>query len=410
MTAFDVRYDGNVVRFYDKHLNEFEQTSLTVQCIRSDLSEIVDGFNKLPLRNGMLLVSDSTIRSPDQSASYGWYVLSSALIKTKIKMNTDWNPAYLWIETSKKKVTGDTSESNNEERMINGITGDTNLIVVPDLITAFHIRKKMEYRNFLILPLLETIANIFPIYTGLTLSRLVARILGGYDEEWMDKPGRVMCVLFGKFVNKFNEISTKEACPFSELHSCLFRNTFKQSIPERPPLDKTGVSFYCTKPNERVIMTVKSSLFSSEDYGDIAWSLATDAERASLAPKDKVRHWNGIFIILPEDTRIQPKGESITYQRLVVFPRMEIGQQIYEYGSMMGLTLGMGLDYRGPLFEDMSPREEMIIQFLFDKFINGSPSLPMINAIELFRMTPIPGKCRPDFIEKIKREFIKWRA
>ena len=396
MTAYDIRYDGNVVRFFDKYLSEFEQTSLTVQCIRADLSEVVDGFNKLALKNGMLLVYDSTIRGSDQSASYTWYVLSSALIKAKIKMNIDWTPAYIWLDALKK------------EQLINGITGDTNLIVVPDLTTAFHIRKKAEYKNLLILPLLETITNIFPIYTGLTLDRLACRLMGAFDEEWMDKPGRVMCVLFAKFVNKFNEISTKEACPFSELHSCLFRNTFRQSISEKPPLDKTAVSFYSTKPNERVIMTVRSSLFSDEDYGDIAWSLTSEKEKEMLRMTDKPRNWNGVFVILPADTRLRIRGELIVYQRLVIFPRMVIGQQIYEYGSMIGLIPGVCVDFRGPLFENMSQREETIIRFLFDRFINGCPTLANIKAIEIHRMERLYGICRAEFINKIQQEFIEF--
>ena len=405
MTAYDVRYDGNVVRFFDRNQKEFEQVSLTVHSVSPDVSEIIEGLNKLRIKNGMVLVYDSSYKGQDVSNSYTWYVITSALLKGKIRMNTSWTPCFIWVD------------SNGQEHITNAITENTNLIVVPNTDTANKIRRAGKYLGYLILPLIETITNIFPIHTGLTLTRLACRLRGAYDETWMNDLGRVMCNLFDTFVDRFNEISTKEGCPFSELHSCLFRNTFRASISERPDNSMyQETSFYYNGTKGDLAMIVKSSLVSNDDYGDIAWSLLSNEDRANMARTKGVKKWNGVFSFVPAVQTSDKKEGTIVYRRLVIFPRMEIapmvpghGPTICPYGSMIGLTEKAGLDFRGELFDDMSPREEIIISFLFDKFINNSKSLREINVIEIYRMVPIPGKCRPDFIEKIRQEFVKWK-
>jgi hypothetical protein len=405
--VFDVKYDGDVVKFYDERLNEFDQVSLTVHCSRSDLLEAIQGSNKISLRNGMCLVSDATnIQGTDEGTSHMWYAKLSGLLKAKLSMNTSWNPAFVYIKRD--------GEDRGKFRK-SDFAPNTNIVIVPDNDTCIQMKKKEnlelwnpERTNYLIMPLLETIRNVYPIHTGLTLRRLVAKLEGEYNEEWMEKPHRVMSVLFHKFIGKFNELSQREACSLGELHKCLFPNTFRVSLSARPSSSSyIGTTFFSTDLKESVIMTTKSSLFAAEDYGDVPWFLVSDKERETISGNKNVRHWNKEFVILSDQNNMALRSDSVEYRLLVVFPRMDIDGQIREYGSTIGWPANGQVDFRGPLFDDISPREEMIIEFLFEKFALGTLE-PNMNPIEQYRLRPLPGKCRVELIDKIKRELLKY--
>ena len=401
-----------MVRFYDEKLQEFKKTSLVVQWHKSDISDISDGQDKVVLKNGTCLVYDATnIRSEDVGRSYPWYVMSSALKKAGIAMNSLWNPAFAYIY--KGMI------------VVENFASDTNIIVVPDKSTCIQMKNVeastimkrddngtltslggLNPSQFLVLPLKETITHIYPIHSGLTLLRMAICIRKGYEEEWMDNPVKVMNFLFSNFVSKFNELSRMEACPITELYNCLFANTFRVSLDRLPISDiYTGVSFYATREDERVIITTKSSLFTHEDYGDIAWFLMTDKDREGVSGADKVKHWNGKFVILPENPRIIIRGESILFERLIIFPQIEIDRVTHEYGSMIGMLTNGQLDYRGSLFDDISEREEEIIRCLFNEFVNGALT-NNYNPIEGLKTSRIRGRCRVQLIDKIKKILI----
>ncbi len=406
-TCFDVRYNNSVVSFYDEKLKEIGNVSLTVQCHRNDISSVSDGKNKITMLNGMCLCYDATnIRSHDVGSSYPWYVMSSALIKAGMNMNTVWNPAYAYIEKGIPLVRNFSEKSN--------------IIIVPDIQTSLTLKslsdtqlselKLPAFKQYLVMPLRETITHLFPIYTGMTLMRMAIYFKKAYIEEWMEDVVVVMSSLFEQFVDEFNKLSKKEACSLTDLHICFFQNTFKVSMSIKPVSNITpNVSFYSTKPDERVTMVTKSSLFSVDEYGDTAWFLASDKEREAVSGLDKVKHWNGVFVILPEEPRLLIRGERITYVRLVIFPQLRIEGYIHEYGSMIGLLPSGHLDYRGTLFEEMTPREEMIVQSLFGHFINRTLQ-PDFNPIEIYKATRCPGRCRTEFVEEIKRVFLTHNA
>ena len=221
--VFDVKFDGNVVKFYDNELKEFRQETLVVYCKNISDMDAIQGFNKVELKSKRkFLVCDAMgISSIDEKNSYIWYVLSSALKKANLTMNSSWNPAFIVIEKGEIKI--------------DSYSSLTNIIITPNMETANILRKyndkwnKHEH-NILILPLIETITNVFPIHTGLTLMRIAITLEKQYCGEWMDNQFKIMAYLFGKFVSKFNELSQKEACSLSDLSSCLFKNTFRVSF------------------------------------------------------------------------------------------------------------------------------------------------------------------------------------
>lgn len=387
MTVYDAQYDENTVKFYDKELKEFHSVQLMIQCHRSDLSEVSDGLNKVFLRNNTCLVYDATnIRGTDKGNEYPWYATTSGLMKAKLRMNTEWNPAFSWVCKGELQIT---SMSDN-----------TNVIIVPDLATSLEVKRR--FKNRVVVPLLETITHIFPIHTGRTLQRIAIHLFNKFDEEWMEEINKVMSVLFERFKGKLNELSSCEGKSIGELYRCSFENTFK-AVVEKRETPYIPISFYSTEPGRDVYLTSRSSLISKDDYGDIQWSLASDKERETVS----VKHQNGKLVILPENTRLPIKADYITYNRIVIFPQMEFAQGIHEAGSMIGLLLNGQLDFRGSLFDDISEREEIIIGKLFEEFINRCLT-DKFNPIEMYGASRLRGKCRPDLIDKVKRIFIKY--
>ena len=149
-------------------------------------------------------------------------------------------------------------------------------------------------------------------------------------------------------------------------------------------------------------MTSKSSLISSEDYGDIAWFSLSEEERTNITNKLGLKLWNGVFALFPETSNIQAKSDSVVYCRVVIFPEMKIGNQNYAYESMIGLLPNEQIEFRGTLFDDITPREEIIIGSLFAEFINDSLD-STLNPIEMFRNARLEGKCRAELINELKR-------
>jgi hypothetical protein len=402
-TCFDVKYDNSVVHFYDEKLKEIGRVSLTVQCHRADVVDASDGKNKVIMTNNMCLCYDATnVVAGDVSSLYPWYVVSSAVIKAGMSMNNIWAPAFVYIDKGVPIVRNFSEKSN--------------IIVVPDVKTSLALKglapdyiesmKLPSFKQYLIMPLQETIIRLFPIYTSMTLMRMMIYLKKRYTED-MERTENVMVFLFDHFLNEFNKVSKREACSFADLHMNSFQNTFKTETAVRSVSRVAqSVSFYATKKGEPALMIARSGFFSSEEYGDIPWFLASDKEQEAVSSMEKVKHWNGTFVILPGEPKVLIRGERILYIKLIIFPQMRIGGYIHEYGSMIGVLPNGHLDFRGKLFDDMTPREEFIIASMVGHFANDTLQ-PDYNPIELYSASRIPGTCRIDFIEEIRRLFIK---
>jgi len=386
--VFDVRYDDSQVRFFDHKLREIKATSLVVMTCSLDQAEACKGIRSVKLKNTTLIADPQNLRGTDEGSCYKWFVKSSALVKESLVMNDTWSPAFVRLNA------GLLERSNMDV--------NTNLIVVPDMRTCLTLKASGEYNGFLVLPLLKTITHLFPIHAGRSLEKVCIMVHGGY-ENWMRDSFRVMSYLFEKFKTTLNDLSQREACAISELHSCFFENTFKTSLHQNPYHRVTSgseVSIVCL---ERMHMFVKSAFICTETFGDIPWYIASEADTEKLRAEKPVL--NGVFAFVKENSKLVPRGESIFYDRVIILPKMEIAGVAYEYGSMIG-TLGSCFDFRGCLFEDMSIKEEVMIGFLVNEFNNNGLSRET-DAIQAFKHVPLPTECRTELVEKLKNILLK---
>lgn len=413
MSVFRVSYDDSVVKFADRYLRDFRTTSVNVQKCTIDQAEVSKGINLVKIKDNFCLTTDArNLGGQEQGRSYRWYVKTSALAKEKLSMNTVWQPAYCVIQKGRFAFSNMTNDEriNTADENESGIAGETNLLIVPNLEVCTAFKRSEWYRgDILVMPLLETIVNVCPIHSGKSLKALCADISQAY-EDWMDNPFHVMANLFNHFKPKFNELSQKEACSFGELHDCLFENTFKLSLHQKPSssLGYDGTTSLFLK-NRR--MFVKSSLISADNYGDIPWHLADDKETEVLRVSKPMTVFNDVFAIVSKEVKVIPKGDSVEYLALFIFPAMEIDGKSYPYGSMVGLMPNGQMDFRGPLFEDISPREQFCIDYLFNEHAKvlevGHSNLKKdTNPAEYCRKMYFPSGCRSSLIEKVKDCFL----
>jgi hypothetical protein len=157
---------------------------------------------------------------------------------------------------------------------------------------------------------------------------------------------------------------------------------------------------------ESVYLFVKSSLMSAENYGDIAWFKGTQAERELYSNPERVKVFNGVFAIAGENTKLNIKSDKIYYERLVILPKMDIDGIHYEYGNMIGVFKTGQIDFRGVVFDDLSPREEVILCFLFNEYINDALE-SNLKVLDLFKRTTVPGVCRIGLIENIRTILVR---
>jgi hypothetical protein len=394
MAVFNITYEDSVIRIYGEGLNEIGNAMINVQLCNKERIDLVGGFHKILLRNGKYLVADPVgLRGSDESDNYKWFVKSAILRKQSLHMNTAWEPAYYIIENGKP-------DSSN-------FTDRSNLIVVPDKYVAADLKSKYNIpRKVLILPLLDTIHRVFPIFTGLTLQRVCATIEGRF-RNWMDNKFSVMAYLFDKIKTKLNELSQDEACSISELYICNFENTFRYSaseIPRQPDQERVSLKYLAN-----VKMYVKSSIFGTENYGDILWHLSDIRDRETFNKQNPQPRYNGVFAITDDDQEISLKGDNIDYVRLVLFPEMRIDRDVIPYGSTVGMLADGVLEFRGPLFDNTSKRDEIHLYALFNEFFNNALTTNY-NPVEGFRMLPSATECNSSLIEEIKRVLLDVRS
>ena len=396
MTAFRVSYDDSIVKFYDAHGREIGATTVSIQRCKAEEIDFSNGINPIRLRDGMMLITDGrSLGSIDQGRSYRWYAKTSALAKAGVHMNTAWKPSYGVIDGGKF--------------VFHNLDDTTNLVVVANLDVVIALKKvdnDVVRRGLTVMPLLDAMINIDPMLSCKSLKTICVDHHGQY-EDWMEFPERVMSDLFEAYKEKFNVFSQNEACSFGELHDCLFENMLRISLTQRPTsslgYDGTSSSFLRDR-----MMFVKSGYLTDNCCGDIAWYLARDEETApmrAVSTSYPVTVFNNVYAFVSDKSGIRPKSRHIKYSFVFIFPAIDVEGRHYAYGSFLAMHPNSQVDFYGSLFEDLSPREEFYIDFLFSDHVNGNLKRET-NPGEYFRRRQMPTRCRHALVDKIKECFL----
>lgn len=386
LLCFQITYDGNNVNLFDRNLTIIRTVSIAIYTSTRENAVGVGGQNIRQLGQNSVLFHSPTSTNANCTAvqSYAFYAKHSVLRKLDYRMNDAWNPLYISTPSAGGGAVGNLQ--------------DHNIIIVPNLEIMNLIAG--SFPNTLIMPLFETMNNIFPDLSGFNLKQMCSYIERKFISEHNDIM-YCMNFLFTRNVNRFSTLSDTEAISMSDLYRSTFNITFNHNhmnIAEKQNFIPMSANYL-----KDVKMVVKSSLVNQAVYGDIPWYISKNTEQY-LAQK---KHYSGNFLFFDNETRIDSQ-DKIGYYHIIFFPEITIDDKYYPAGSFIGWRIEEMpyIEFRGELFFDMTLKEHMIIHNLFHLIVQEDYQ-SRLDLISAFRLLPFECNCRDNFINEVTRQMVE---
>ena len=413
LVCHDVRYDGESVILFD---GTGQMISSHVALLYRGLPEIVNranGNHVLRLNDSESLVVNPNVLSQLSLVSdYQWYVKNCLMKEINATMFVEWKPLFV-------------PDVSRAERSLGG-ERDSKKSFVPDLPTKtcaeeYHIIPSIRSpiytakRNTVpLVPLLETLMHVNQAWSHMTLCQIACSITGSFRAEFNDMR-RLMGFLFEHARPLFAELCRTENTPLHKLHQSDFNVTFEHNQ-SRPP--NLGM-IRAVKKMENVVMVPLSSIVDKKTYGDIPWLIANPHEKDIILRKAKfISKPFGFFENSAEYTELEG---NILFQNVCVLPEMRIEEteintesenqtitRIYPAGAILGIVVyddgTKDTVLRGELFNDASTKEQIILTFLFNAYIEGQLN-QTTNCSRILRMLPLYEEqltVRKTFIDAIQ--------
>lgn len=380
--CYDVRYDGCEIRFIGKNGNDICKKPFEVYSCSKEVLNVIDGkgYYELPGKKFLIFNPKNKIHSIQTETSYRWYAITSSLKEFSFEMNREWYPCFC------NNLPLVYSEKNN-------------LIIVPDFNTTNIIRD--EKNTLMIFPLLESILNIYPYYTGYNLQQIRTSLIGFFEISHSDIMD-TMEYLFNYFKDDFNKVSSEEGCSFSDIHKCIFNIKLKHHYNELA--EKIPTSNKVAKIMSKVCMIVKSLTITNFPNGDVSWYINKCEEREKIG--SIIIYRNGPYAFIENSKFTLNSKYHVYYEDIIILPEISVDGVTHPHGSTIGLRNknDQCIEFRGSLFFDLSSKERMVLHLMYFEFINGSltSDTNFECAIKEYPFSEKDIKYRQVFINKIK--------
>jgi hypothetical protein len=369
---FDVKFDGEDVLLYDRY---GKQCKSIPSKIYKGLPEIIKRSKSSHTReiteSEHIAVNPIDLTRLTSTSMYSWFAKYSIMKERGYSINTNWDVKYVTSPTEPE-----------EDKSI--------LYIVPST-------KSPYFKNGM-MPLLETIIHVHQYFWGLTLKQIATYINKEFKPSFLDE-FNLMKYVFENFRKELAELCVTESTPITKLYQSDFNVTFDHDYEKEIPIS----TIRSIKHLKETVVGCLSSIFDKRTYGNIPWTITSPSR------KDEIQR-NAKFLCMPlifmKSTGAEDIPDTLFYQHITIFPEVILGGREYAAGSTIGVVLfpdgTPDIVMRGELFDDTSAREQIILIFMYDKFITGD-----LNASDKyytgFRCTELNEKQRT-----VRKELIEY--
>jgi len=423
----DVRYDGESVMLFDG----------IGQLIGSHRALLFRGAPEIVKRAGgshvvRLNDSESLVVNPDDVSQLGavsgyqWYVKNCMMKEINCTMFTSWKPIFIIDPPGITRSIG--TQRQDQPSSPENVTLSTKgsmeeYYIVPSIKSPIYAMKR---NTVTLVPLLETLVHVNQAWSHMTLCQIACSITGYFKAEFNDMFA-LMRFLFEHTRDVFAKLCRTENTPLHKLHQSDFNLTFGHNQSKSPNVGMIRVM----KRLENVVMVPLSSVVNKKTYGDIPWLITDPHEKDLIMRKAKfISHPFGFFensvqytelegsilfrnvCILPEviiDENLPPRSSSNDHNSGDTLSSPSTVRYIYPAGAMLGIVVyddgTKDTIFRGQLFDNISTKEQMILTFLFNAYVEGQLN-QIMDCSHILRTLPLYEeqlRMRKPFIEAIQR-------
>jgi len=402
----DVRYDGEFVTLID---GMGQTMSTHTALLFRGVPEVVkkaggSHVTKLSDSESLVINPREVVQLGEVNAFY-WYVKDCIMKDVGCRMFAEWKPIYVPDVPMVWQA---------------GVEGGYRLppkqapeqyYVVQSIKSPIYAAKR---GTTVMVPLLETLVHVNKVWSHMTLCQIACSITGIFRPDFNDKL-RLMEFLFEHARPLFADLCRTENVPLHKLHQCDFNVTFEHNQPRSSYVGMIRVM----KKLDNVVMIPLSLVVSKRSYGDIPWLIADPHVKEDIMKKAKfISSPFGFFENLVQYTELEG---SVLFRNLCILPEVvveeealdesgsKVSRKVYPPGSMLGIVVyddgTKDTVFRGELFENISTKEQMILTFLFNAYVEGQLD-QVIDCSRILRTLPLYEEqliVRKPFIDAVQK-------
>lgn len=357
---WDSRYDGDFINFYDyKNSPIYKEPAVvyvgpssTVGLLNTNNIKI---YKDLETRNFAIVNPDDEWKKElKRERIYNHFLLDVISDKLKIKINTEWDP--IFIENI--------DECQNYER-----NAKTIFICPTRDVSNFD-----EFHSkFLLVPLLETIIHLHQEFYNFSLIQIAIKLNDGYDPEKFGTKIKIMDYVFNFFRDEIKKICSIEKTSIHRIFISDFNIFFKHSKTGLTKKQEVSIAIHMSS----VVLRPISLEYSDYSYGNIPYLIRPGQKNQSTHGKNEhILCENGpiSFSKVTGNNRNKPCAEYFT--KITVFPKKVFEGKMYP-SFIMGICesgksiLSRNIVLRGKIFDDITVRENLIINEMYISFSAG---------------------------------------